>query len=73
MSQHTPATQFFAYFRVSTTGQGQNGLGLEVRQTAVQAHLATRPDAMLVAELTDVADGKKRNRPELAKAKPVPK
>lgn len=68
MNQHTPTTQFVAYYRVSTTGQGQSGLGLEAQQMAVQAHLATSPGSELVAEFTEVESGKKKNRPELAEA-----
>ena len=68
MNQHTPATQFVAYYRVSTTAQGESGLGLEAQRMAVQAYLNAHPGAELVAELTEVESGKKKNRPELAHA-----
>lgn len=68
MNQHTPASKFVAYYRVSTTGQGESGLGLEAQRMAVQAYLATNPTAELVAEFTEIESGKKKNRPELAEA-----
>ncbi len=68
MNQHTPATKFVAYYRVSTAGQGESGLGLEAQSMAVQAYLATHTGAELVAEFTEIESGKKKNRPELAEA-----
>ena len=54
MNQHAPATQFVAYYRVSTTGQGESGLGLDAQRAAVQAYLNAHPGAELVAELTEM-------------------
>ena len=68
MNQHTPATKFVAYYRVSTVGQGDSGLGLEAQRMAVQAYLDTNPTAELAAEFTEIESGKKKNRPELAEA-----
>lgn len=68
MNHHTPATKFVAYYRVSTTGQGASGLGLEAQQMAVQSYLAANGGAALVAEFTEIESGKKKNRPELAEA-----
>ena len=68
MNQNTPATKFVAYYRVSTAGQGESGLGLEAQQMAVTAYLAASPNAELVAEFTEIESGKKKNRPELAEA-----
>lgn len=68
MNQHTPAIKFIAYYRVSTTGQGESGLGLEAQRMAVQAYLAANAGAELVAEFTEIESGKKKNRPELAEA-----
>lgn len=55
-----------AYYRVSTDKQGRSGLGLEAQKTAVQAVL--KPGDRLVAEFTEVESGKRRDRPQLAKA-----
>lgn len=68
MNQHAPTTQFVAYYRVSTTGQGESGLGLDAQRVAVQAYLNAHPGAELVAELTEIESGKKKNRPELTRA-----
>lgn len=68
MTTDLPATKFVAYYRVSTAGQGESGLGLEAQRMAVQAYLATNPTAELVAEFTEIESGKKKNRPELAEA-----
>lgn len=53
MSHHTPATKFVAYYRVSTTGQGASGLGLEAQQMAVQSYLAANVGAELVAAFAE--------------------
>lgn len=68
MNHQTPATKFVAYYHVSTTGQGESGLGLEAQLMAVQAYLAANAGAELVAEFTEIESGKKKNRPELAEA-----
>lgn len=68
MNQQTPPTKFVAYYRVSTTGQGESGLGLEAQRMAVQTYLAANAGAELVAEFTEIESGKKKNRPELAEA-----
>lgn len=60
---------FIAYFRVSTARQGRSGLGLEAQEAAVNAFLASRPDARLIAPpFTEVESGKRNDRPELLKA-----
>lgn len=68
MNQLATASKFIAYYRVSTIAQGESGLGLEAQRMAVQAYLNTHPGAELVAELTEVESGKKKNRPELIRA-----
>ncbi len=55
-----------AYYRVSTTKQGQSGLGLEAQRQAVMRYVGS--DKILAAEFTDVESGKNDNRPELQKA-----
>jgi DNA invertase Pin-like site-specific DNA recombinase len=61
-------SNFVVYLRVSTE-QGRSGLGLEGQQLAVDAFLAARPDAKLIAPpFTEIESGKRNDRPELAKA-----
>jgi Resolvase, N terminal domain len=58
---------FVLYYRVSTQRQGHSGLGLDAQRRAVQDHLrVTR--AELLAEFTEVESGRRRTRPQLAKA-----
>ena len=68
MNQHTPASKFVVYYRVSTKGQKESGLGLEAQQAAVTAYLATQEGAELVAQLEEVESGKNNKRPQLAEA-----
>jgi len=56
---------FIAYLRVSTTKQGESGLGLEAQQAAIAVHVA---HATLLATYTEIESGKRCDRPELAKA-----
>ena len=68
MNCRTPSSKFVAYYRVSTTGQGVSGLGLEAQQMAVLTHLAADLGAELVAEFTEIESGKTKNRLELVEA-----
>lgn len=56
-----------AYYRVSTKKQGVSGLGLEGQKAAV-AELAKRRGAKVLSEYTEIESGKRKDRPELAKA-----
>lgn len=56
-----------AYYRVSTKGQGDSGLGLEAQQAAVEAY-ARSIGARILATYREVESGKRSDRPELAKA-----
>lgn len=55
------------YYRVSTTGQGQSGLGLEAQRLAISRFLANT-NHIVAAEFTEIESGKRADRPELNKA-----
>lgn len=56
-----------AHYRVSTKKQGISGLGLEGQKAAV-GELSNRRGATLLAEYTEIQSGRRKDRPELAKA-----
>lgn len=60
-------TKLVAYHRVSTTKQGNSGLGLEAQQAAIEAY-ADRTGACIVESFTEIESGKRNERPELLKA-----
>lgn len=64
--------KFVAYYRVSTTRQGESGLGLEAQKKTVMDYL-NGGKWELIGEFTEVISGKKQNRPELNKALEVAK
>ncbi len=68
--QPTSGRQFVAYYRVSTTRQGESGLGLDAQRAAVSRYLQQAGQgAELAAEYTEIESGKRHtNRPQLAKA-----
>lgn len=57
------AMQYVAYYRVSTEGQGQSGLGLDAQKAAVKPYQAD-----IVAEYVEIESGKQDNRPQLLAA-----
>jgi DNA invertase Pin-like site-specific DNA recombinase len=59
--------KFVAYYRVSTSGQGKSGLGLEAQGKAVKDYL-NGGEWKLVAEFTEVESGRSAERPKLAEA-----
>jgi DNA invertase Pin-like site-specific DNA recombinase len=59
--------KFVAYYRVSTTKQGVNGLGMEAQRDAVRTYL-NGGNWKLIAEFAEVETGKHNNREELVKA-----
>ena len=56
-----------AYYRVSTTGQGRSGLGLEAQTAAVEKFVGSG-DWALLASFTEVESGTMNARPQLAEA-----
>lgn len=56
-----------AYYRVSTKGQKESGLGLAAQQATVAAY-AKQCGARIVAEYTETESGRKSSRPILAAA-----
>ena len=59
--------RFVAYYRVSTDKQGKSGLGLDAQKAAVKQRL-DGGKWKLVASFTEVESGRRKTRPELAKA-----
>jgi DNA invertase Pin-like site-specific DNA recombinase len=60
-------TKYVPYYRVSTKRQGHSGLGLEAQEAAVRRHLREQ-DALMLPPFVEVESGRRRDRPELAKA-----
>lgn len=56
--------KYVAYYRVSTSKQGDSGLGLEAQRNEVMKYTGGN----VLAEFTDIASGKKSTRPELENA-----
>lgn len=56
-----------AYLRVSTSRQGQSGLGLDAQWSAIQTY-ASSSGGTVIERFTEVESGKTNNRPELMKA-----
>jgi DNA invertase Pin-like site-specific DNA recombinase len=57
--------KYVAYYRVSTTKQGQSGLGLEAQRNTVLNYIGNNE---LVGEFTEIESGKSNNRTELNNA-----
>src|SRR4051795_2676087 len=60
-------SKFVAYYRVSTTRQGQSGLGLDAQRKAVTDFL-NGGNWHLLAEVEEVESGKRSDRPKLTEA-----
>jgi DNA invertase Pin-like site-specific DNA recombinase len=58
---------FVAYYRVSTRKQGRSGLGIAAQRASVERYL-NGGDWRIVAEYTEQESGRRKDRPELAKA-----
>lgn len=59
---------FVSYYRVSTSRQGQSGLGLDAQQQSVASYLGDFPPSALVAAYTEIESGKRADRPQLLAA-----
>jgi len=59
--------KYVSYVRVSTTGQGESGLGLEAQRSAVAKHIADYGGEE-IAWFKEVESGKRSDRPQLEKA-----
>ena len=62
--------QYVIYKRVSTTGQGSSGLGMDAQQRDIDLYLTNYSDVPfeIIGGFVDIQSGKDDNRPELAKA-----
>lgn len=68
MPQLSPVKgKFVAYYRVSTTKQGINGLGMDAQRNSVMNYL-NGGNWKLIADFAEVETGKRSDRQELAKA-----
>lgn len=57
--------RFISYLRVSTTKQGESGLGLEAQREAIRAYVAS-VGGELAAEFIEVESGRLKSRPILS-------
>lgn len=65
LDMKSASPSYIAYLRVSTSKQGESGLGLEAQREAVRRCVG---DATLLAEFVEVESGKRSDRVELAQA-----
>lgn len=56
MNTTTTSTKYIAYYRVSTTKQGESGLGLEAQRAAVRHYMSAQQGAELIFEFTEVEE-----------------
>jgi DNA invertase Pin-like site-specific DNA recombinase len=62
-----PSARYVAYYRVSTQRQGASGLGLDAQRDRVAQHLNGN-GCQVIEAFTEIESGRRRDRPELAKA-----
>lgn len=61
------STSYIAYYRVSTSRQGESGLGLDAQVAAVTNFCDSNSGSVL-HQFREVESGRRRDRPELSKA-----
>lgn len=61
-------SRYIAYYRVSTEGQGESGLGLDAQKRAVREFVSNGHETEIVAEFEEVASGAREDRPQLEEA-----
>jgi resolvase-like protein len=66
-----PMKAFVAYLRVSTSRQGERGLGIEAQRAAVST-FARQQGADILAEYVEVETGKGMTRSTVARSSPQP-
>ncbi len=64
-ASHSTHPQYIAYYRVSTKGQAESGLGLDGQRTSIHAYAG---EGNLIAEYEEHESGRKTDRPQLAAA-----
>jgi DNA invertase Pin-like site-specific DNA recombinase len=68
-TEPSPSDRFVTYLRVSTTRQGENGLGIEAQRQAVDTYVRrVGPSGRVLAEYVEVESGRKADRPKLREA-----
>ena len=67
ISKFKVSKRFVSYPRVSTTKQGETGLGVEAQREAVRCYLVSHHGEQ-IAEFVEVESGKRSDRPQLAAA-----
>ncbi|GAW65936.1 resolvase [Geoanaerobacter pelophilus] len=63
LTQGAAMKKYTAYLRVSTSKQGVDGLGMAAQEQAIKAY-----NGNVIARFVEVESGKRKDRPELAKA-----
>lgn len=64
--QVIPAKRYVTYLRVSTTKQGDSGLGIEAQRSAVEQYVSRSGESpSILKEYLEIESGKRADRPQL--------